>query len=58
MLAAYVIVTVLAAAANVYAATNDFTRPAWLLTSMSKLVCRNLVFLSWASLKRRVRWDC
>lgn len=37
MFASYVIVTVLAAAANIYAATNDFTRPAWLLTSMSKL---------------------
>jgi hypothetical protein len=37
MFAAYVIVTILAAAANIYAASNDFTRPAWLLTNMSKL---------------------
>jgi DoxX-like family len=37
MFVAYVIVTVLAAAATIYAATNDFTRPAWLLTGMSKL---------------------
>jgi hypothetical protein len=37
MFVAYVIVTVLAAAANVYAATNDFTRPHWLLTNMTKL---------------------
>jgi DoxX-like family len=37
MSVAYVIVTVLAAAANIYAAANDFTRPAWLLTTMSKL---------------------
>jgi hypothetical protein len=36
MFAAYIIVTVLAAA-NVDAATNDFTRPEWLLTTMSKL---------------------
>jgi hypothetical protein len=37
MFVVYVIVTVLAAAANVYAATNDFTRPHWLLTNMTKL---------------------
>ena len=37
MLAAYIIVTVSAAAANIYAATNDFLRPRWLLANMSKL---------------------
>jgi DoxX-like family len=37
MSAAYIIVTVVAAAANVYAATNDFIRPKWLLGNMSKL---------------------
>jgi hypothetical protein len=35
--AAYIIITVLAAAANLYAATNDFSRPQWLLTNMTKL---------------------
>src|SRR6266487_3142371 len=37
MFAAYIIVTVLAAAANLYAATNDFTRPQWLLANMTKV---------------------
>jgi DoxX-like family len=37
MFAAYIIITVLAAAANTYAATNDFTRPQWLVTNMTKL---------------------
>lgn len=37
MFAAYIIVTIVAAAANIYAASNDFTRPAWLLANMSKL---------------------
>jgi len=37
MFAAYIIVTLLAAAANIYAATNDFTRPDWLLANMNKL---------------------
>lgn len=37
MFVAYVIVTIVAAAANVYAATNDFTRPQWLLANMTKL---------------------
>jgi hypothetical protein len=37
MFTAYIIVTPLAAAANVYAATNDFIRPKWLLGNMSKL---------------------
>jgi DoxX-like family len=37
MFAAYIIVTVLAAAANLYAATNDFTRPQWLRANMTKL---------------------
>jgi hypothetical protein len=31
------IVVILAAAANVYAATSDFTRPAWILDNMKKL---------------------
>lgn len=37
MFGAYIIVTALAAAANIYAATNDFIRPKWLLGNMSKL---------------------
>jgi DoxX-like family len=37
MFIAYVIVTILAAGANIYAATNDFIRPKWLLENMSKL---------------------
>jgi hypothetical protein len=37
MFAAYIIVTVVAAAANIYAATNDFIRPKWLLGNMNKL---------------------
>ena len=37
MFVAYVIVTIVAAAANIYAAANDFIRPEWLLRSMSKL---------------------
>lgn len=37
MFAIYITVTVLAAAANIYAATNDFTRPEWLLANMTKL---------------------
>jgi len=42
MFAAYIIVTLLAAAANIYAATNDFTRPQWLLANMTKLGVREL----------------
>lgn len=34
---AYIVVTVLAAAANIYAAANDFVRPKWLVGNMSKL---------------------
>jgi DoxX-like protein len=37
MFVAYVVVTIVTAAANIYAATADFTRPAWLLHNMSKL---------------------
>lgn len=37
MFAAYIIVTVLAAGANIYAATNDFIGPKWLLSNMSKV---------------------
>ncbi len=37
MFVAYIIVTLLAAAANIYAATTDFTRPDWLLANMNKL---------------------
>lgn len=37
MFAAYIIVTVLAAAANIYAASNDFRRPEWLLSTMNRL---------------------
>lgn len=37
MSVAYLIVTILAAAANVYAATNDFRRVEWLLAAMNRL---------------------
>jgi DoxX-like family len=37
MFAAYIIVTVVAAAASIYAATNDFIGPKWLVGNMSKL---------------------
>lgn len=37
MFAAYIVVTLVAAAANIYAAANDFLRPKWLLGNMSKL---------------------
>jgi hypothetical protein len=37
---AYTILTVIAAAANFYAATNDFLRPEWLLANMRKLKVR------------------
>jgi DoxX-like family len=37
MFTAYVVVTVLAAGANIFAATNDFTRAAWVLANMTKL---------------------
>jgi hypothetical protein len=36
MFTAYVVVTVLTAAANTFAATVDFTRPDWLLLNMAK----------------------
>ena len=34
MFTAYVLVTVLAAAANIFAAANDFTRAEWLLADI------------------------
>ena len=37
MFLAYIIVTVIAAAVNGYAAMNDFIRPKWLLGNMTKL---------------------
>jgi hypothetical protein len=40
MFLAYVVVTVLAAAVNLYAGSNDFTRPQWLLATMTKLGVR------------------
>ncbi|MGH8256021.1 MAG: DoxX family protein [Steroidobacteraceae bacterium] len=33
----YIVVTVLAAAANAFAATNDFIRPKWLLVNMARV---------------------
>jgi hypothetical protein len=36
IITAYVVVTVVTAAANIYAATVDFTRPQWLLANMAK----------------------
>ncbi|MGH9405315.1 MAG: DoxX family protein [Terriglobia bacterium] len=37
MFIAYVAVTILAAAANTFAAANDFIRPKWLLANMAKV---------------------
>jgi hypothetical protein len=37
MFPAYILVTVLAAIANGWAASNDFTRPAWVLDNMERL---------------------
>jgi DoxX-like family len=37
MFIAYVVVTVLAAAANAFAATADFLRPRWLLANMTRV---------------------
>ena len=37
MFSAYIIATVVAAAANIYGAANGFIRPKWLLGNMSKL---------------------
>jgi DoxX-like family len=34
---AYIVVTLLTAAANIYAAINDFTRPQWLLANMTRM---------------------
>jgi hypothetical protein len=37
MFTAYVVVTVLAAAANLYGASADFTRPDWIVANMDRL---------------------
>ena len=37
MFTAYIIITAVAAAANIYAAANDFIRPNWLLANMNQL---------------------
>jgi hypothetical protein len=37
MFATYVVVTLLAAAANLYGASADFTRPAWIMANMGRL---------------------
>ncbi|MGI0133816.1 MAG: DoxX family protein [Candidatus Micrarchaeaceae archaeon] len=37
MHSAYLIVTILTAAANIYAASCDFTRPGWILANMKKM---------------------
>jgi hypothetical protein len=37
MFVAYAVVTVLAAVANIYAATNDFVQPKWMLANMNSL---------------------
>jgi DoxX-like protein len=37
MFSAYIIATIVAAAANIYAAANDFIRPKWLLGNMNEL---------------------
>jgi hypothetical protein len=37
MFTAYIVVTILAAAANLHAASNDFRRAEWILASMTRL---------------------
>jgi membrane-bound ClpP family serine protease len=37
MHSAYLVITILAAVANIYAASNDFRRPDWILTNMRRL---------------------
>lgn len=37
MRSAYLIITIVAAIANLYAASADFTRPEWILSNMSRL---------------------
>jgi hypothetical protein len=51
MFVAYLIVTLLAAAANIYAATNDFRCPDWLLANMKKLGVRESVLPTLGILK-------
>jgi hypothetical protein len=58
MFSAYIIVTVVAAVANIYAATNDFIRPKWLLGNMNKLGVPESSLPSWACSRRRAHWDC
>jgi hypothetical protein len=46
MFMAYVVVTLLAAGANIYAAANDFLRPDWLVANMTRLrVPQSSIFL-------------
>jgi hypothetical protein len=40
MFTAYVVVTIIAAIANSYAAANDFIRPKWLLANMTRVGVR------------------
>lgn len=51
MFNAYVIVTVIAAIANGYAASNDFIRPQWLLANMNRLGVRESWLTKLALLK-------
>ena len=51
MYLAYVIVTVLAAAANIYAATNDFRPAGWTVASMTRLGLPNRWLIPLGALK-------
>lgn len=51
MYASYLIVTSLAAAANIYAATNELTRPEWLLANMERMGVRERSLPTLAALK-------
>jgi hypothetical protein len=51
MFTAYVVVTVLAAGANIYAAINDFIRAEWVLANMTKLGVPHAWLFSLGALK-------
>ena len=48
MHSAYLVVIILAAAANIYAGICDFTRPNWLLANIKRLKSRTGGFRPWA----------
>ena len=55
---AYLIVIVLAAAANIYAGLCDFTRPKWLLDNMKKLEVEERWLPTLGILKLSAGLDC